>query len=153
MEDLLNLEYKQQIIIENSCYEVLSMLKFIEGSSYWIEYILKKENDGQMYYLDVEPIGKCALHKMVNEKYNIELEIHYNGKLYGLFQKGNAKIQTYFGYTDVSLNEQVEYYEYICGNNLFTIEKWKNQLEISEGKYINKNKIKIKKTNEDNFRI
>ena len=82
MEDLLNLEYKQQIIIENSCYEVLSMLKFIEGSSYWIEYILKKENDGQMYYLDVEPIGKCALHKMVNEKYNIELEIHYNGKLY-----------------------------------------------------------------------
>jgi len=153
MEKLLNLEYNQQIKIEKNTYTIIAMHKFIEGSSYWIEYVLRNNDTQEQFFLDIEPSGKCAIHKMLNIKMELDLHILYENDLYELFQKGNAKIQTYFGYTDVALKEEVEYYEYKFKDKLFTIEKWKNQLEISEGKYINKNKIKIKKTNEDNFRI
>ena len=66
MKDLLNLEYNQVIIIDKIEYKVIAMLKFIETSSYWIEYILVDEKSGEQYYLDVEPIGKYALHRMIN---------------------------------------------------------------------------------------
>ena len=39
--------------------------------------------------------------------------------------------------TDVGLNEKASYYEYINKNNenlFISIEKWKNQLEVSIGK-------------------
>ena len=36
---------------------------------------------------------------------------------------------------------------------LFTIEKWKDITEISSGQYIDKNKIKILKIEDDNYRL
>ena len=138
MKDLLNLEYNQELIIEKEKYTVIAMLKFTEGSSYWLEYILKNNESSEIFYLDVEPIGKIALHKMINIDMNPELVVIYENDVYNLFQKGNAKIKTYFGYTDVGLKEEVEYYEYINGNKLFTIEKWNNEKEISSVRYIDK---------------
>ena len=152
-EKLLNLQYNQKIIIENNVYYITAMLKFIEGSSYWLEYILRQESTGKQYFLDVEPIGKYALHELLNININIDFCINYENNIYELYQKGNAKIQTYYGYTDVGLKEDVEYYEYIYNNNLLTIEKWKNNLEISKGMYISKTKIKIPKIEDDNFRL
>ncbi len=153
MEELLNLEYNQQIQIEKVSYTVIAMLKFTEGSSYWLEYILKQNDTNEQYFLDVEPIGKCALHKMVNTKLNIDFKIKYENETYDLFQKGNAKIKTYFGYTDVGLTDEVEYYEYISNGKILTIEKWKKDTEISTGRYIDKRKIKVIKISEDNFRL
>jgi len=153
MEKLLNLEYNQQIKIDKSTYTVIAMLKFTEGSSYWLEYILKDNDTQEQYFLDVEPSGKCAIHKMLNINMELDLHILYENELYELFQKGNAKIQTYFGYTDVGLKEEVEYYEYKNKEKLFTIEKWKDITEISSGQYIDKNKIKILKIEDDNYRL
>ena len=153
MKDLLNLEYNQELIIEKEKYTVIAMLKFTEGSSYWLEYILKNNESSEIFYLDVEPIGKIALHKMINIDMNPELVVIYENDVYNLFQKGNAKIKTYFGYTDVGLKEEVEYYEYINGNKLFTIEKWNNEKEISSGRYIDKRKIKVVKIKKDEYRL
>ena len=153
MKDLLNLEYNQVIIIDKIEYTVIAMLKFIETSSYWIEYILVDEKSGEQYYLDVEPIGKYALHRMIDINLEPELEISYQSELYELFQKGNAKIETYYGYIGAGINDEVEYYEYKCNNKILTIEKWKDTTEISCGKYIEKNSIKIKKVKDDNFRL
>ena len=61
MKDLLNSEYNQEIIIENDTFRVKSMMKFIEGSSYWLEYILQNKENSETAYLDVEPIGKIFL--------------------------------------------------------------------------------------------
>ena len=70
-----------------------------------------------------------------------------------MFQKGNAKIETYYGYTDVGLKENVEYFEYRHKDKLLTIEKWQDMTEVSCGKYVDKSKIKVKKIEEDNFRL
>ena len=148
MDKLINLECDQQIKIEETIYTIIGMLKFVEGSSYWKEYILRNSNN-EIYYLDVEPIGKCALHKMIKLDVEPNINIMYEGDVYNLFQKGNAKIQTYTGYTDVGLNDTVEYYEYINENKLFTIEKWKDEIEVSVGKYIKSNKIKVMKNKKD----
>lgn len=153
MKDLLNLEYNQEIIIENDTFIVKSMMKFIEGSSYWLEYILQNKENSETAYLDVEPIGKYALHKMINLVIYPEIEVLYENNVYELFQKGNAKIETYFGYTDVGLKETVEYFEYKYKDKLLTIEKWKDCIEVSCGKYVDRKNIKIKKIEEDNYRL
>jgi len=153
MKELLNLEYNQKIIIEKQKYTVIAMLKFIEGSSYWLEYILKNDESSENFFLDVEPVGKIALHKMVNREIKPELVIIYEDEVYNLFQKGNAKIQTYYGYSDVGLKDEVEYYEYIHDNKLFTIEKWKNVTEVSSGKYVDKRNIKVLKVKNEEFRL
>ena len=153
MKDLLNLEYNQEIIIEKKTYIVKAMLKFIEDSSYWLEYILQEKDGSEIFYLDVESIGKYALHKMTNLVICPQMEVTFDAEKYELFQKGNAKIETYFGYTDVGLKENVEYFEYKCKDKLLTIEKWPNMTEVSCGKYVDKSKIKVKKIEEDNFRL
>lgn len=144
MERLLNMELEQQIKIEEDAYTIIGMIKFVEDSSYWKEYILRNDNN-EIFYLDVEPIGKYALHKIINVDIKPNFDIIYEGNVYNLFQKGNAKVQTYYGYANVALNDIVEYYEYINGNKLLTIEKWKNETEVSIGKYIKSNSIKILK--------
>ena len=153
MKDLLNLEYNQEIIIEKNVYIVKAMLKFIEGSSYWSEYILQDKESNETVYLDAEPGPKYALHKMISFMINPEFEITYENEIYELFQKGNAKIETYFGYTDVGLKDNVEYFEYKCKDKLLTIEKWQDMTEVSCGKYVDSSKIKVKKIEEDNFRL
>ena len=153
MERLLNLEYNQEIIIEKNTYIVKAMLKFIEGSSYWLEYILQDKDSSETFYLDAEPVGKYALHKMTNLVICPQMQVSYEGNIYELFQKGNAKIETYYGYTDVGLKDSVEYYEYKCKDKLLTIEKWRDMTEVSCGKYVDKSKIKVKKMEEDNFRL
>lgn len=149
MKKLLNLEYKQKIIIEKNMYTVLAMLKYSEGSSYWLEYILKQDDNEETYFLDVEPVGKCALHKMIDYTIDPNLVVIYEDEVYNLFQKGNAKVQTYYGNVGVGLNEMVEYYEYINNNKLFTIEKWSNLTEVSTGRYIDKRNIKALKIEDE----
>ncbi len=153
MKDLLNLEYNQEIIIEKNTYIIKAMLKFIEGSSYWLEYVLQEKQSLETFYLDVEPIGKYALHKMTNLVIYPQIQVSFEGEEYELFQKGNAKIETYYGYTDVGLKENVEYFEYRHNDKLLTIEKWQDMTEVSCGKYVDKSKIKVKKIEEDNFRL
>ena len=154
MSELLNLEYNQQISIENTTYTVIAMLKFVEGSSYWLEYILRNNENSEQAYLDVEPIGKYAIHKMLKTDLNLDLQISYDSQIYKLFQKGQATVEAFWGFADVSLKEKVEYYEYSTGNGkLLTIEKWGGTKECSCGKYIEKNKIKILKIKDDSFRL
>ena len=63
------------------------------------------------------------------------MTINFQGQEYELYEKGTEKVETYYGMTDVGLNEKASYYEYINNENLFiSIEKWKNQLEVSIGK-------------------
>lgn len=153
MKELLDLEYNQKIIIEKQKYTVIAMLKFIEGSSYWLEYILKNDESSETFFLDVEPVGKIALHQMINVDIKPDLVVIYENEVYNLFQKGNAKIETYYGYTDVGLKEEVEYYEYIHENKLFTIEKWNNLMEVSCGRYIDKRNVKVLKIKNEEFRL
>ncbi len=63
------------------------------------------------------------------------MTINFQGQEYELYEKGKEKVETYYEMTDVGLNEKASYYEYINNENLFiSIEKWKNQLEVSIGK-------------------
>lgn len=145
MINLLELEQDEYIKYDNKILKIISRLKFAEGSSYWFEYILIDEETNKKYYLDVEPISKCAIHEMIDEKIEIDMQINYKNEKFILNQKGHAIVDTYYGYTDVYLKEPVDYYEYISEmdkNKTLTIEKWKRETEISIGKYVDKNSIK-----------
>lgn len=151
MNNLLELQQDDYIKYNNKILKIISRLKFVEGPSYWFEYILIEEETNKKYYLDVEPIGKCAIHEMINEKIEIDMEVNYKEDKYILKQKGHAIVDTYYGYTDVYLKEPVDYYEYISERDkdkILTIEKWKKDIEISIGKNIYKNSIKIIKRKE-----
>lgn len=145
--DLLNLKQDQYIIIEKEKYKILNQVKFTEKSSYWIEYKIQNIENREIYYLNVELSSKAILYKILKEKQiAIKMNIQVEGEEYELFEKGVGKVETYYGMTDVGLKEEVHYYEYTNKTNkekILSIEKWKDETEISMGRIISLAKIKI----------
>lgn len=137
---LLELQEKQVITIENQKYEVLNMIKFREKSSYWIEYKLQNLYSAKIFYLNVEVQSKAILYEVLeNANINLKLTINFQGENYDLYEKGTEKVETYYGMTDVALNERAQYYEYININNskiFLSIEKWEYKTEVSLGREI-----------------
>lgn len=144
LDKLLHLKQDQMLKIERKTYIVQAMIKYTEGNSYWIEYVLKHTKGDELYYLDVEPAGKIALHQMLSVQIQPDLFVMHGKKQYELFQKGTAKVDYYYGYTDVYQWEKVSYYEYANVKNekdLFTIELWNDMIECSIGEYVPITKI------------
>ncbi len=137
---LLELQEKQIITIEKQKYEVLNMTKFREKSSYWIEYKLRSLDNGKMFYLNVEVQSKVILYEILeNVTIELKMTINFQGEDYELYEKGTEKVETYYGMTDICLNEEAQYYEYVNKNNdkiFLSIEKWKDETEVSLGKEI-----------------
>lgn len=147
--DLINLKEGQYILIDKLKYKILNGIKYKEKSSYWMEYKLQNIETGEMYYLNVELSNKVILYKILNDT-NIEIKINiiYNNNEYKLYEKGDAIVETYFGMTDIGLNEEVSYYEYTSQENkeeIISIERWKDETEVSIGNIISLAKIKILK--------
>lgn len=145
--DLINLKEGQYILINKLKYKILNGTKYKEKSSYWIEYKLQDTETGEVFYLNVELSNKVILYKILNDtNIKIKMNITYNGNEYELYEKGNAKVETYFGMTDIGLNEEVSYYEYTNKRDkseIISIEKWKDETEISIGKITSLAKIKV----------
>lgn len=145
--DLINFKEGQYILIDKQKYKILNGTKFKEKSSYWMEYKLQKVETVEIYYLNVELSNKVILYEILKDRnIQIKMNITYNGSEYELYEKGDAKVETYFGMTDVGLNEEVSYYEYTNKkdkNEILSIEKWKGETEISIGKIISLAKIKV----------
>lgn len=144
--NLLELEYRQELLIEKKKYEVLNMTKFKEKSSFWLEYKLRRIEDNKIYYLNVELSSKAILYEIIeNTVIEPKMLINFQEQEYELYEKGTEKVETYYGMTDVGLNEEASYYEYINKNNenlFISIEKWKNQVEVSTGRLIKTKDIK-----------
>ncbi len=145
--DLLNLKQDQCIIIEKEKYKILNQVKFIEKSSYWIEYKMQNIESKQMYYLNVERNSKVILYEILKDKkVSIKMNMQIEGEEYELQEKGVGKVETYYGMTDVGLREEVNYYEYSNKSNkekVVSIEKWKDEIEVSIGRIISLTKIKL----------
>ena len=145
--DLLNLEQDNIIKIEKKKYKVLSRIKFVEKSSYWLEYKLQNVEDMQEYYLNVEISSKAILYKKLEVKQiPLKMNIVFENEEYELLEKGTGRVETYFGYVDVALNDEVQYYEYNCKTDkqkVLSIEKWKDETEVSIGKIISFTQVSL----------
>ena len=145
--EILDLKEDQYIIIEKTKYRVLNKVKFTEKSSYWIEYKIRNTEDNEIYYLNVELSSKVVLFKVLKEKeIQLKVNIFFQGEEYELMEKGIGKVEDYYGMTDVGLKEEVSYYEYKNKKDMqkvLSIEKWKDETEISLGKIISLSNIKI----------
>lgn len=150
--DLINLKESQYILIGKIKYKILNGVKYKEKSSYWMEYKLQNIETSQMYYLNVELSNKVILYEILKDtKIQIKMNIIYNDIEYELYEKGDAKVETYFGMTDIGLNEEVSYYEYTNKEDktkILSIEKWRDEVEVSIGKVISLSSIKILKESE-----
>lgn len=137
---LLELKEGQELLIEKVKYEVLNMTKFREKSSYWIEYKLRQLENNKMFYLNIEVSSKAILYEILpNTAIELKMNISFRGDEYELYEKGTGKVETYYGMTDVGLNEEVSYYEYINKRDkkiFLSVEKWKDETEVSLGNQI-----------------
>ncbi len=135
---LLELKYKQEILIEKVKYEVLNMTKFREKSSYWIEYQLRRLDDFKIFYLNVELTSEAILYEILRgTAVDLQMNIFFQGDNYELFEKGNGKVESFYGMVDVRLNDEVSYYEYQNlrdKNMILSIEKWGYETEVSLGR-------------------
>lgn len=147
--DLINLKESQYILIDKIKYKILNGVKYKEKSSYWMEYKLQNTENSKIYYLNIELSNKAILYEILKDtKLQIKMSIIYNNTEYELYEKGDAKVETYFGMTDIGLNEEVSYYEYTNKEDktkILSIEKWRDEVEISIGKIISLSSIKILK--------
>ena len=150
--DLIDLKEGQYILIDKIKYKILNGVKYKEKSSYWMEYKIQGLENKKIYYLNVELSNEVILYEILeNIDIQIKMNIIYNDKEYKLYEKGDAKVETYFGMTDVGLNEEVSYYEYTSQEDkskILSIEKWKNEIEVSLGEILSITKIKILKESE-----
>lgn len=144
--DILELKERQIIEINGVKYRVANMTKFVEKSSYWIEYKLHNLDDYKWYYLNVELTQKAILYEVQNKKeIELKMDMVFNNEEFSLFEKGQGIVETYYGMTDVAVGDIDEYYEYESKttNHILSIERWRNKTEVSLGKLIKKADIKI----------
>lgn len=145
--DVLNIKENQYLIICGEKYRAINMTKFVEKASYWIEYKLQNCINSKYYYLNVETSQKSTLYEITDIKdIDLKMNIDVNGEEFSLIEKGQGKVETYYGLTDIAIGDTSEYFEYISKQNserVLSVEKWKNDTEISIGRIIKKSNIKI----------
>ena len=144
--NILELKERQIIEIKGEQYRVANMTKFVEKSSYWIEYKLQSISSGEWYYLNVELTEKAVLYEILPDKtFELGFNVFFQGEEFSLIEKGQGIVDTYFGMTDVAVGDVDEYFEYESktSNKILSIEKWNNQTEISIGVPIKKSEIKL----------
>ena len=147
--NLLELAVNSEISIKHEKYRIMNVTKFVEKSSYWIEYKIMRLNDSKEYYLNVELSSKAILYEILRGvMIEPQMTITYNGDTYELYEKGLAKVETYSGMTDVRLTDEAHYYEYENLRNkkqFISIEKWIDEVEVSFGVLISPHDIKLEK--------
>lgn len=138
----------QVIKIKNETYVVVGMIEFQEDSWVWQEYKIKS-NSGRISWLSVEENEGKTQYSIYEEKFNIpntsSMQFDFQNKNYSLFEKGTAKVKSYYGSVDVDRNEKVNFSEYISEDkkSLISFENWSGEIEKSIGKYVDEADIKI----------
>lgn len=141
----------QVIKINNETFVVVGMIEFEEESWIWQEYKIKG-NLGKISWLSVEEDEGKTIYSIYEEKFSIpvvnSMNFNYQNQNYSLFEKGSARVKSYFGNVDVDRFEKVNFSEYISENKttLISFEDWSGDVEKSIGRYVNESDIEI--TNE-----
>lgn len=141
----------QVIKIKNETYVVIGMIEFQEDSWVWQEYKIKSDS-GKIRWLSIEEDEGKKQYSIYEEKFNIpvksSMDFNYQNKNYSLFEKGTARVKSYFGSVDVDRNEKVDFSEYISYDkkSLISFENWSGEVEKSIGNYVVDSDIEI--TNE-----
>ena len=141
----------QVIKIKNEAYVVIGMIEFQEDSWVWQEYKLKSDS-GKVKWLNVEENEGKKQYSIYEMNFSIpimkSMNFNFKNKNYKLFEKGTARVKTYFGNVDVDKNEKVNFSEYISEDKktLVSFEDWSGEIEKSIGNYLDETDIEI--TNE-----
>lgn len=142
----------QIVYIERVKYTVVNMIEYKEDTWVWQEYEIKHEA-GAIRWLCVEKDENNKTEYSIYDKYYGDInenEISFSSQntQYELYEKGTATVKDYFGNADVDVGERCEYIDYISGDKskVLSIEKWEEEIEKSEGRYIDSSKVRI--TNE-----
>lgn len=112
-------------------------MKFVEkaGDHKWL--CVEKDEYGKTKY---------SIYKTYYGNINIhEIYLNIDGIEYELYEKGIATVKNYFGNADVDIYENCEYIDYISKDqkNIISIEKWEDEVEKSQGEYIDSSRITI----------
>jgi len=137
---------RQIVVINGERYKVANMTKFVEKSSYWIEYKLQNLVNQKWYYLNVELTQKATLYEILNEReIDLKFDIVFQGEEFSLYEKGQGIVETYYGMTGVAVGDTDEYYEYESKttDHILSIEKWNSRTEISIGNLVKRANIKV----------
>lgn len=115
--------------------------------------IWNKHDAGAIRWLCVEKDENNKTEYSIYDKYYGDInenEISFSSQntQYELYEKGTATVKDYFGNADVDVGERCEYIDYISEDKskVLSIEKWEEEIEKSEGRYIDSSKVRI--TNE-----
>lgn len=142
----------QIVYIERVKYIVVNMIEYKEDTWVWQEYEIKHEA-GAIRWLCVEKDENNKTEYSIYDKYYGDInenEISFSSQntQYELYEKGTATVKDYFGNADVDVGERCEYIDYISEDKskVLSIEKWEEEIEKSEGRYIDSSKVRI--TNE-----
>lgn len=142
----------QIVYIEKVKYTVVNMIEYKEDTWIWQEYEIKHDA-GAIRWLCVEKDENNKTEYSIYDKYygdinENEISFCSQGMQYELYEKGTATVKDYFGNADVDVGERCEYIDYISEDKskVLSIEKWEEEIEKSEGRYIDSSKVRI--TNE-----
>lgn len=131
---MLRLRQGQGLNIGSESYVVTGCISYRNGSDTWDEYNLIN--------------AKCQVAWLSVDNNDSEFVISYRASLnrptgYKLVDEGTAVVTDYFGDTDVDIGESVRFSEYEdeFGIRTYSVEKWEDETEYSEGRKINETEI------------
>ena len=145
------LKMGQVIKIKNEAYTVIGMIEFEEESWTWQEYKIKNEA-GKVKWLSIEEDEGKTKYSIYEMNFSIPvmktMNFNFKNQNYNLFEKGTARVKTYYGNVDVDRYEKVNFSEYISEDKktLISFEDWSGEIEKSIGNYVDETDIEI--TNE-----
>ena len=146
------LQRGQIVIIKNEKYVVDNMIEFKEDTWVWQEYEVRKKDiqTGTRYWLTIEQDENGKEEYYLYYKYNKridykKLEFEDNGKKYKLYESGVETVKSFFGPTDVDMNEKCKYYDYISENKeeILSVEVWSDGAEYTIGNKLQSYQINI----------
>lgn len=140
MDRTLKFSQNQRLIADKTEYQVIGSIEFStpsDGSS-WVEYCIKETGSGKIRWLSIDNLY---------EEYAIYTQCPYSSELspdgiqragFREADSGTARVVRCSGRVDASPGDQVNYVEYVDGQEekIISVETWEDETEYSTGWYL-----------------
>ncbi len=134
---MIKLKQGQGVNIGSYSFVVTGCISYRTATDTWDEYNLRSASGG-IFWLSVDNndnefvLSNVASSRCPPDNYKV-------------VDQGTAYVTGKFGDTDVDIGESVRFTEYEddCGDRTFSVEKWEDETEYSEGHYVKEIDIQI----------
>lgn len=138
--NLMNLRVNDIVSYFGTDYIIEGKLNYWEDGYTWVTYMLVDGDDVQWLSVEEDDMLEVSMWQEVRDLHlraPLPEFVDYQGDRFRMVERGQARVNQQ-GRTGNKTGLQMEYYEYEGdGEEMLSVEKWGNEIEVSYGREIN----------------